>query len=139
MGRDADGIWFRSALMWWLETGSRRCSPQWYRLLWLANWGQCPTWTNFTASPFTAGNSVVTFDTPCDYFRTGKLLFNSPLRFPEQGVQQFGPVSPQPAGQLGCGFGAIVIMKAWLSGLFDDLKKMFLSSKEETCSDFDST
>ncbi|XP_057722443.1 calcium-transporting ATPase 4, endoplasmic reticulum-type-like [Arachis stenosperma] len=39
----------------------------------LANWGQCPTWTNFTASPFTAGNQVVTFDGPCDYFRTGKV------------------------------------------------------------------
>ncbi|KAK6142219.1 hypothetical protein DH2020_000016 [Rehmannia glutinosa] len=30
----------------------------------LANWGQCQTWQNFTASPFTAGNQVITFDNP---------------------------------------------------------------------------
>ncbi|KAK6142054.1 hypothetical protein DH2020_013883 [Rehmannia glutinosa] len=39
----------------------------------LANWGQCQTWQNFTASPFTAGNQVITFDNPCDYFQTGKI------------------------------------------------------------------
>ena len=39
----------------------------------LANWGQCNSWKNFTASPFTAGNLVVDFDTPCDYFQTGKI------------------------------------------------------------------
>lgn len=39
----------------------------------LANWGQCSSWTNFTASPFTAGNEVLSFDNPCDYFHTGKV------------------------------------------------------------------
>ncbi|XP_027177916.1 calcium-transporting ATPase 4, endoplasmic reticulum-type-like [Coffea eugenioides] len=40
----------------------------------LANWGQCNSWENFTASPFTAGNLVFNFDTnPCDYFQTGKI------------------------------------------------------------------
>ncbi|KAK6142055.1 hypothetical protein DH2020_013884 [Rehmannia glutinosa] len=39
----------------------------------LANWGQCQTWQNFSASPFTAGNQVITFDNPCDYFQTGKI------------------------------------------------------------------
>ncbi|KAM2983566.1 hypothetical protein FF2_009476 [Malus domestica] len=39
----------------------------------LANWGQCSSWTNFTASPFTAGNQVMSFDDPCDYFRAGKV------------------------------------------------------------------
>ncbi|GAA0165282.1 primary active transporter [Lithospermum erythrorhizon] len=40
----------------------------------LANWGQCPTWNNFTASPFTAGTQEFSFDNnPCDYFQTGKI------------------------------------------------------------------
>lgn len=40
----------------------------------LANWGQCSSWTNFTVSPFTAGNQVFTFDSnPCEYFQTGKV------------------------------------------------------------------
>ncbi|KAL6566637.1 Calcium-transporting ATPase 4, endoplasmic reticulum-type [Orobanche minor] len=39
----------------------------------LSNWGQCQTWPNFTASPFTAGNQVIDFDSPCDYFQTGKI------------------------------------------------------------------
>lgn len=39
----------------------------------LTNWGQCSTWTNFTASPFTAGNQLVSFDDPCDYFKAGKV------------------------------------------------------------------
>lgn len=39
----------------------------------LANWGQCNTWQNFTASPFTAGAQEFKFDNPCDYFQTGKI------------------------------------------------------------------
>lgn len=40
----------------------------------LTNWGQCPSWGNFTVSPFTAGNQVFTFnDNPCDYFHGGKV------------------------------------------------------------------
>lgn len=39
----------------------------------LANWGQCKTWDNFTASPFTAGSQVISFDKPCDYFVEGKV------------------------------------------------------------------
>lgn len=40
----------------------------------LANWGQCSSWNNFTAAPFTAGSSVISFDAdPCDYFTTGKV------------------------------------------------------------------
>lgn len=39
----------------------------------LANWGQCSSWKNFTASPFTAGAKTITFDNPCDYFQTGKV------------------------------------------------------------------
>lgn len=40
----------------------------------LANWGQCQSWSNFTASPFTAGNQEFGFDSnPCDYFQTGKI------------------------------------------------------------------
>ncbi|KAG7964664.1 hypothetical protein I3843_09G182000 [Carya illinoinensis] len=39
----------------------------------LSNWGQCSTWNNFTASPFTAGSRVITFDSPCDYFHGGKV------------------------------------------------------------------
>ncbi|KAK4784485.1 hypothetical protein SAY86_018853 [Trapa natans] len=40
----------------------------------LANWGQCQSWMNFTASPFTAGTQVFNFDSnPCDYFQSGKV------------------------------------------------------------------
>ncbi|KAL0369740.1 UNVERIFIED_CONTAM: Calcium-transporting ATPase 4, endoplasmic reticulum-type [Sesamum angustifolium] len=39
----------------------------------LAKWGQCQTWQNFSASPFTAGDQVFKFDNPCDYFQTGKI------------------------------------------------------------------
>ncbi|KAK7396528.1 hypothetical protein VNO78_17599 [Psophocarpus tetragonolobus] len=39
----------------------------------LANWDQCSSWKNFTASPFTAGAKTITFDNPCDYFHTGKV------------------------------------------------------------------
>lgn len=40
----------------------------------LANWGQCSSWNNFTAAPFTAGSRVISFDAdPCDYFTTGKV------------------------------------------------------------------
>ncbi|XP_066362867.1 calcium-transporting ATPase 4, endoplasmic reticulum-type-like [Miscanthus floridulus] len=39
----------------------------------LSNWGQCSSWDNFTASPFTAGTKTFTFDNPCDYFHTGKV------------------------------------------------------------------
>ncbi|XP_012471432.1 calcium-transporting ATPase 1, endoplasmic reticulum-type [Gossypium raimondii] len=40
----------------------------------LSNWDKCPSWVNFTASPFTAGPQVFKFNTnPCDYFRSGKI------------------------------------------------------------------
>lgn len=40
----------------------------------LANWGQCPSWDGFTASPFKAGNQVFDFVAdPCDYFKAGKI------------------------------------------------------------------
>jgi Ca2+-transporting ATPase len=40
----------------------------------LATWHRCPTWQNFTVSPFTAGSQVFNFDSnPCNYFHTGKI------------------------------------------------------------------
>ncbi|KAI3981905.1 hypothetical protein MKX01_041168 [Papaver californicum] len=40
----------------------------------LRTWGECPTWRNFSAAPFTvAGGRIVTFSNPCDYFSTGKV------------------------------------------------------------------
>lgn len=39
----------------------------------LANWGQCSSWQNFTASPFTAGSETISFNNPCDYFQAGKV------------------------------------------------------------------
>ncbi|KAK3140888.1 hypothetical protein QOZ80_5AG0407250 [Eleusine coracana subsp. coracana] len=39
----------------------------------LSNWGQCPTWDNFTVAPFTAGSRTFTFDSPCEYFEAGKV------------------------------------------------------------------
>lgn len=39
----------------------------------LRNWGECSTWTNFTVSPFKAGNRLITFSDPCEYFTVGKV------------------------------------------------------------------
>ncbi|XAR53933.1 Calcium-transporting ATPase [Bertholletia excelsa] len=40
----------------------------------LRNWGECPSWSNFTATPFTvAGGRVISFLNPCDYFSVGKV------------------------------------------------------------------
>lgn len=40
----------------------------------LRNWGQCSTWSNFTASPFTVGGGrTISFTNPCDYFTVGKV------------------------------------------------------------------
>ncbi|CAM8909978.1 unnamed protein product [Rhodiola kirilowii] len=40
----------------------------------LADWAQCPSWSNFSASSFTAGSQVFNFDSnPCDYFHGGKI------------------------------------------------------------------
>ncbi|XP_052211522.1 calcium-transporting ATPase, endoplasmic reticulum-type [Diospyros lotus] len=40
----------------------------------LQNWGECSSWSNFSATPYTvAGGSVVTFSNPCDYFSVGKV------------------------------------------------------------------
>jgi Ca2+-transporting ATPase len=42
----------------------------------LRAWESCPTWApaaKFQPQPFTAGAATVTFETPCDYFTTGKI------------------------------------------------------------------
>ncbi|XP_077245643.1 calcium-transporting ATPase, endoplasmic reticulum-type-like [Tasmannia lanceolata] len=39
----------------------------------LRTWGECPTWTNFTAAPFSAGGRTISFSNPCDYFSIGKV------------------------------------------------------------------
>ncbi|XP_019422322.1 PREDICTED: calcium-transporting ATPase, endoplasmic reticulum-type [Lupinus angustifolius] len=40
----------------------------------LRNWGECHSWSNFTAVPYTVGNGrVITFSNPCDYFSVGKV------------------------------------------------------------------
>ncbi|KAG5141921.1 hypothetical protein JHK82_017616 [Glycine max] len=40
----------------------------------LRNWGECPSWSNFTVAPFeVAGGRLITFSNPCDYFSVGKL------------------------------------------------------------------
>lgn len=40
----------------------------------LRNWGECPTWSNFTASPFmVSGGRMISFRDPCDYFSIGKV------------------------------------------------------------------
>lgn len=40
----------------------------------LRNWGECSSWSNFTASPFTvSGGRMITFSNPCDYFTVGKV------------------------------------------------------------------
>ena len=40
----------------------------------LANWHKCTSWEGFSASNFTAGTQVFSFNTdPCDYFLTGKM------------------------------------------------------------------
>ncbi|XP_059651200.1 calcium-transporting ATPase, endoplasmic reticulum-type [Cornus florida] len=40
----------------------------------LRNWGECSSWANFSATPFTVGGGrVITFSNPCDYFSVGKV------------------------------------------------------------------
>lgn len=40
----------------------------------LRNWGECPSWTNFTVTPYkVAGDRTITFSNPCDYFSIGKV------------------------------------------------------------------
>ncbi|KAL7121627.1 hypothetical protein ACP275_02G192800 [Erythranthe tilingii] len=41
----------------------------------LRNWGECSTWSNFTATPFTVGGGsrTISFSNPCDYFSVGKV------------------------------------------------------------------
>lgn len=42
----------------------------------LRAWESCPSWAvaaNFKPQPFTAGDATVTFNSPCDYFTTGKI------------------------------------------------------------------
>ncbi|KAL2536313.1 Calcium-transporting ATPase 2 [Forsythia ovata] len=40
----------------------------------LRNWGECSSWSNFTATPFTVGSGrLITFVDPCDYFSAGKV------------------------------------------------------------------
>lgn len=40
----------------------------------LRNWGECPTWSNFTVTPYQVGGGrMITFANPCDYFSAGKV------------------------------------------------------------------
>lgn len=39
----------------------------------LRNWSDCPTWRNFTVSPFHVGNEILKFSNPCEYFSSGKV------------------------------------------------------------------
>lgn len=40
----------------------------------LRNWGECQSWSNFTASPFAVGGGrFIIFSNPCDYFTVGKV------------------------------------------------------------------
>ncbi|KAF4384516.1 hypothetical protein F8388_003823 [Cannabis sativa] len=40
----------------------------------LRNWGECASWSNFTAAPYSvAGGRMITFSDPCDYFSVGKV------------------------------------------------------------------
>lgn len=40
----------------------------------LRNWGECSTWSNFTATPYMVGGGhLISFSNPCDYFTVGKV------------------------------------------------------------------
>ncbi|KAF3633013.1 Calcium-transporting ATPase 2, endoplasmic reticulum-type [Capsicum annuum] len=39
----------------------------------LRNWGEGSAWPNFTVSSFKAGNCLITFSDPCEYFTVGKV------------------------------------------------------------------
>lgn len=40
----------------------------------LRNWGECSSWSNFSATPFTvSGGRVISFKDSCDYFSVGKV------------------------------------------------------------------
>lgn len=40
----------------------------------LRNWGECHSWSDFSATPFTVGGGrLISFSDPCDYFSIGKV------------------------------------------------------------------
>ncbi|MQL72468.1 hypothetical protein Taro_004802 [Colocasia esculenta] len=39
----------------------------------LRSWGECPSWKNFSSSSFSAGDRIISFSDPCDYFSVGKV------------------------------------------------------------------
>lgn len=40
----------------------------------LRNWGECPSWSNFSATPFVvSGGRMINFSNPCEYFTIGKV------------------------------------------------------------------
>ncbi|PWA76491.1 calcium-transporting ATPase, endoplasmic reticulum-type [Artemisia annua] len=40
----------------------------------LRNWGDCPSWPDFSVTPFVvSSNRTITFSNPCEYFTTGKV------------------------------------------------------------------
>ncbi|XP_020598282.1 calcium-transporting ATPase, endoplasmic reticulum-type isoform X1 [Phalaenopsis equestris] len=39
----------------------------------LRSWSECHTWADFSPDPFLAGNRVISFSDPCEYFTAGKI------------------------------------------------------------------
>ncbi|ONK73672.1 uncharacterized protein A4U43_C04F34080 [Asparagus officinalis] len=39
----------------------------------LRSWGDCHKWVDFSPDPFMAGNRIISFSDPCDYFTVGKV------------------------------------------------------------------
>jgi len=66
--------WYTSSTFFGIDLTQDGHTP--VSLAQLRAWESCPSWASaakFKPQPFTAGDVTVTFDSPCDYFTTGKI------------------------------------------------------------------
>lgn len=63
--------WYTSSSFMGIDLSSDGHTP--ISLSQLRDWERCHTWTDFKATPYTAGAKLITFEHPCDYFETGKI------------------------------------------------------------------
>ena len=66
--------WYTSSTFFGIDLSGDGHTPVTFSQL--RAWESCPSWSataKFNPQPFTAGSSTVTFDSPCDYFTTGKI------------------------------------------------------------------
>nr|BCQ84887.1 sarco/endoplasmic reticulum calcium ATPase [Symplocarpus renifolius] len=64
-------LWYTQTSFMGIDLGSDGHTP--VTLAQLRSWGECPTWKDFSPTPFSAGDRIINFSRPCDYFSVGKV------------------------------------------------------------------